>query len=160
MTINVWLAVRDDAQTLIVERLRWDSETQDAYAGPVTDRQAKLFSYMQDRANRQGLYRTDNNAGKVWTLWSVDFDLPGNLLQQVKDELDQLVIDYPNHIVIGGAWRWSDGRQVVGYPPHPRLIEFMPDSVAYDQVGNETGRARPSTLSDINLGLGQAPRQF
>lgn len=160
MTINVWLGLRDDAQALIVERLNWDQESQGAYAGPVTDRQHKLFSYMQDRANRVALYRTDTIAGRTWTLWTVDFDFRGNLRQKVKAELDQLLLDYPNHVIIGGAWHWSDGRQVPDYALHSRLIEFMPDVVTYDNEGNEISRVRPIVVSDQNLGQGQAERQF
>ena len=108
--INVWIAIRDDAQALIHERLTWDEESQGEYSGPVTDRQAKLFGYMADRDTTQRLFRTDSLA-RVWTLWSVYFDLPGNILQKVKAELDQLALDYPNHIKLIGAWHW-DGRQV------------------------------------------------
>lgn len=152
MTINVFIAVREDAQALIVERLQWDTESQGEYSGLVTDRQAKLFALMQDQTNRQELYRIDVDAGRSWWLWTVDFDFPGDILQKVKAEIDQLIIDYPNHIRVGGAWHWSDGRQVTGYPLHSRLIEFMPD---IDDIGT-----RPLTLSDVNLMQGQEERQF
>ena len=160
MTINVLLGLRDDAQALIVERLKWDEEVQGTYSGPVTERQHKLFGYMQDQANRQGLFRIDEIATWRWGMWSIDFDLPGNIMQKVKAEVDQLIVDYPNHIKILGAWRWSDGANIAAYPPHIRLIEFMPDIVTYDANGNETARSKPLTVSDVNLGFGQAPRQF
>lgn len=156
MTVNVWLAVRDDAQALIVERLRWDIESQGAYTGPVTDRQARLFGYMADQDTTQRLFKTRTAAGRVWTLWNLYFNLPGNILQIVKDELDQLAVDYPNHIVIAGAWRWN-GEQVPGYPPHAQLLKFMPDV----WNGDDPPTYSPATeLTDVNLLLGQSPRVF
>jgi hypothetical protein len=157
MTINAWLALRDDAQALIKTRLDWD-ESQGTYSGPITDRQAKLFGYMHDRDSTQRLFRVDRVSGRDWTIWSVYFDLPGNILQKVKAELDQLIIDYPNHIKIVGAWKW-DGTQIPDYPPHPRLIEFMPDVITYEN-GVEISRTRPTVVSDVNLGLGQTRRDF
>jgi len=151
MIVNVWLALRDDAQSAINTRLDWDEETQGEYNGPVTDRQAKVFQLMADRANIQRLFKTDTIGGREWTLWNVYFNESSDILLKVKTELDQLTVNYPTQFVIAGAWLW-DGTQVAGYPPHTRLIEFMPD---IDDIG-----ARPLTVSDVNLGLGQSPRQF
>lgn len=156
MTINVWLALRDDAQALIVERLRWDRDAQGEYTGPVTDRQAKLFGYMADQENTQRLFRQGTAGGRVWTVWNIYFNLSGNVLQKVKAELDQLALDYPNHVIIAGAWRW-DGSQVNDYPPHPQLLQFMPDV----WNGDEPPTYSPATqLADVNLLLGQTPRDF
>ena len=157
-TINIWLAVRDDAQAIISTRLNWDEEVQGTYSGPVTDRQAKLFGYMHDRENTQRLFRVDSDT-RDWTIWNVYFDFPKDVLLKVKAELDQLMIDYPNHIKIVGAWKW-DGIQIADYPPHTRLIEFMPDDITYDQNGTELTRTRPLVPRDVNLGMGQTERQF
>jgi len=106
--INIWIALRADAQALIKTRLNWD---EGEYTGPVTDRQAKLFRLMSDRGVVQKLFRVDSLT-QDWTLWSVYFNFTGKMiLKKVKDELDQLALDYPNHIKIVGAWHW-DGRQV------------------------------------------------
>ena len=42
------------------------------------------------------------------------------------------------------------------FPLHTRILEFMPDLV--DEEGAPIGR--PSDLSDVNLGMGQVPRNF
>ena len=170
MIINVWLALRDDAQALIKTRLAWDEETQGVYTGPVTNRQHKLFALMADQDNVQKMFRIDTDGGRDWTLWSISFSEPRNILIKVKDELDQLIVDFPNHIKIIGAWYW-DGREVgtsfeaapdpfdppvlIGtptYPIHARILELMPD---VDDVGT-----RPTVPSDVNLTMGQSPRTF
>ena len=170
MIVNVWLAVRDDAQALIVTRLRWDESVDGAYSGPVTDRQAKLFGLMADRAtvHRLRLFRVDTDT-KDWTLWNLYFNESANILQKIQDELDQLAIDYPNHLRIVGAWH-NDGRQVgtqfnrdadgnitgvtgtPTYPLHARILELMPD---VDDIGT-----RPTVPSDVNLLMGQTERRF
>lgn len=175
MNINVFLALRSDAQQSVVTRLTWNEEVQGEYTGPVTDRQAKLFRYMADRETTQALFRNATIGAFKWTLWSVYFPLSlgSNVLQIIQDELDNLAVTYPTQFIIVGAWRW-DGRQVgtrwnsdrtdvtgtPTYPIHPRLIDLMPDEVTYDAEGNEVSRVRPTGLSDVNLLLGQSPRRF
>ncbi len=164
MIINVWLALRDDAQAAIVARLKWDEETQGEYSGPVTERLHRLFSRMADRATVQRLYRADKIGEYTWTLWSLYFDFPTNALLKIKAELDALQAAYPSHVAVCGAWRW-DGRQVKSdgepvYPVHARILELMPDIVTYDADGNETSRTRPTEPSDINILQGQSFRQF
>jgi hypothetical protein len=159
VSINVWLALRDDAQSLIVERLRWNEQQQGAYNGPVTDRQAKIFRYMADQENTRRLFKTATLNSRQWSLWSVYFnpaELGANVLQIVKDELDQLAADYPSRFVIAGAWRWN-GTQIPGYPPHPQLLKFMPDVWNGDLPPTYSA---PTVLTDVNLLMGQAPRDF
>ncbi len=110
MIVNVWLALRADAQALILTRLNWDEDVDGVYSGPVTDRQAKLFRLMADRATVQRLFRVDADT-QDWTPWNVYFNESRNVLQKVQNELTQLAIDYPNHIRIVGAWHF-DSRQV------------------------------------------------
>ena len=148
MIINVWLALRDDAQALIKTRLLWDEETQGEYTGPITDRQFKLFRLMHDLDSTQRLFRVDRIGNKDWTLWSLYFDFAVNALLKIQAELDDLATNFPNHVKIIGAWNWDGGQVEQGgspvYPLHNRISKFMPGGV----------------LSDINLGLGQTPRQF
>lgn len=168
MIVNVWLALRADAQALILTRLNWDEDVDGVYSGPVTDRQAKLFRLMGDRSNVQRLFRVDTDT-QDWTIWNLYFDFKADILTKIQDELDQLAIDYPNHIRIVGAWH-NDGRQagtqftrdadgnitgVTGtptYPIHARILELMPD---VDDIGT-----RPTVPSDINLLMGQTERRF
>ena len=159
MIVNVWLAIRDDAQGAVITRLNWDEETQGTYSGPVGDREHRIFKAMADRAEVQRLFEKASINSNLWNLWSVTFDETKSDLNEIADELDYLALTYPNQFIIGGAWFW-DGRQVNGYPPHPKLIEFMPDVVTYDENGNELSRTRPTVVSDVNVGLGQSPRTF
>jgi hypothetical protein len=108
MIVNAWIALRDTAQSAIKTRLNWDTESQGEYAGPVTDRQAKLFGAMQDHNNTQRLFRVDNDT-QDWTLWNVY--LQGNLAA-AKAEIDQILIDYPAQVRVIGAWWFHDGAQV------------------------------------------------
>ena len=140
MIVNAWLALRDDAQSALVTRLEWDTESQGDYTGPVTNRTAKIFATLQDRDAVQRLFRVDNVAGRDWTLWNCYFDAPGNVLQIVQDELDQLALEYPSQFVIVGAWKW-DGAMVgcslvetevanpayVGEPPMMSNPAYQPD---------------------------------
>lgn len=167
--VNVWLGLREEAQDAIIERLDFDPELE--YTGPVTDREARLFQYMSDRANVQRLFKTTRIGGRPWTLWSLSFT---ENLAQVQTELELLVENRPNHVTIAGAWFW-DGRQVgtqfvhdeeglvtgvSGTPTYPlpvnALLQFMPD--LRDSEGVVTGPA--VDLTDVNLLLGQSPRRF
>lgn len=106
MYADVALALRDDAQTVIVERLNWDEETQGPYNGPVPDRVNRIFSYMQDRVQRQKIFRQVSFGGNLWNLWGLHFT---ENLPEVKVELDYLDTEYPNHIIIAGAWLYKHG---------------------------------------------------
>ena len=171
MIINVWLTLRDDAQNLIKIRLNWDEETKGEYVGPVSDRQFKLFRLMHDRAIVQRLFRVDKRLIRDWTLWSLYFDLPTAVLQKVKDELDALTLAFPNRVKIIGAWNWDGGQVEQGgsvvYPIHNRILKLMPDIVTFDidttgpvPVVTEISRDPATVPADVNLGFGQAPRQF
>jgi hypothetical protein len=104
MRVNVWVALRDDAQSAIVTRLRWDESTQGPYTGPVSDETALLFSRIKGGATVQRLFRVATLNSRQWTLWNLFYSGGANVLQWVQDELDQLAIDYPNQFIICGAW--------------------------------------------------------
>ena len=153
MIINVWLALREDTDTLVRERLDWDTETQGEYTGPVPERAAALFALMADRNVVQNLFGTFKKGGKDYRAWSLYTDKGLGFIQ---GELDALDNEYPNRAVIGGAWYW-DGAQLDDYPPHPQLINLMPDV----WNGDEPPTYSPATeVTDVNLLLGQAPRDF
>ena len=166
MLVNVWLGIRDDAQTAINTCLDWDDSTE--YSGPVGDREKKIFKAMSDHAVVQRLFNKATINSTLWNLWTVYFDEPKDILIKVKNELDYLEATYPSQFVIAAAWHW-DGRQVgtqydegvitgtPTYPIHPKLIDFMPD------VWNGDDPATYSTatqLADVNLLAGQKPREF
>ena len=154
MIINVWIAVSNTARTKIVERLRWDEESQGPYTGPITDEQYRLFSYMQDQRNREALFKRPVIAVREYILFSVDFDGDKVLLNRVRQVIDELVVAYPNRIAVMGAWDVENGQQVGAtyvegvktadgpYPIHAQLWRFMPDK--------PDGTPNP-TLRDVNL---------
>ena len=158
MVINLWLAIRDDAQVLIKEHFDWDEEIQGVYTGPITERQYKLFKLMTDTNVVQRLFRLDNDGTNDWILWSLYFNYTVDILLKIQSELDNLIAAYPNHVKIIGAWDWR-GNQI-GYSIHPRILEFIPDTIIYDASGNEISRARPTIVKDMNLLFGQSPRTF
>lgn len=167
MLINIWLAISDAAQDVVIESLRWDEESQGEYTGPLSNRQRRLFQYMQDDTTRRRLFKPTTLAGTTYNLWSIDFADDAETLRLVRDELDALMAQYPNQIGILGAWR-KDGRQVgasydeqgnrtseAAYPIPNWLWRFMPD----DADGNPTASSN-ADLRDINLLYGQSPRDF
>ena len=149
MIINLWLGVRDDAQAIIKTRVKWDKETQGEYTGPVIDRQNKLFSKMHDLDVTQKLFRVDTVDGRDWTIWSIYFNESVDVMGKIQDELDALMILYPNHIKILGVWH-KDGTRVTAYPLHPRLIEFCPDI----QIPSVTPEEPPTYRRPVDLAEG------
>ena len=163
MIINIWLALSDQAQDIVIESLRWDEEAQGPYTGPLRNRSRRLFEYMQDNTTRRRLFKPWTNPQGTFHLWSIDFDDEKEALQLVRDEIDFLMTEYPNQISVLGAWR-LDGRQAganydqdgnrtseATYPIPNFLWRFMPDSV---------GATSNADLQDINLLYGQTPRDF
>jgi len=164
MIVNVWIALSDAAQSIVITALRWDEESQGAYTGPLTRRQVRLFEYMQDDAARRRVFSSATLAGTTYNLWSIDFDDSKETLQAIRDELDGLIAQYPNQIAVVGAWL-MDGSQAgpEGNPVYPIpnwLWRFMPPW--RDENGDLTP-AQPSSnadLTDVNLLFGQDPRDF
>lgn len=111
MFVNVWLAISDAAQATVIESLQWDEETQGDYTGPLRPRSRLLFEYMQDETSRRRLFTKPTLQGTVYNLWSIDFDDKGSILQEVRDEIDFLIAQYPNQIAVLGAWK-DDGAMV------------------------------------------------
>jgi len=93
MKVELMLALREDAQAVIIERLKWDEETDGEYTGPVDNRTYLLLSYMQDFTQRQKLFKSPTIGGDVYTAWSFMFDDSGDILQLVQDQIDYLVAE-------------------------------------------------------------------
>ena len=110
-TYNIWLAISDAAQDVVLEYLRWDTETQGEYTGPLRRRSQRLCEYMQDETNRRRLFSKPTLAGTVYNLWSIDFEDDPTVLQEVEDEILYLQGEYPNQISVLGAWK-ADGAMV------------------------------------------------
>ena len=148
MIVNVWLAVSDAAQAVVLESLNWGD---DPYTGPLRPRSRKLFEYMQDQATRRALFSSPEIGGVTYNLWSIDFDDAVETLQLIKDEIDFLIAQYPNQISVLGAWNVETGAQVGGYTIPNYVWRFMPV---------EDGATSNADLRDVNTLYGQAPRDF
>lgn len=153
--INVWLALSTTAQDIVIESLRWDEEAQGDYTGPLRNRSRRLFEYMQDEVARRRLFATATLQSIDYNLWSIDFFDEGSVLQDIRDEIDFLIAEFPNQIAVLGAWDIRTGQQVGGgtplYPIPNYTWRFMPA---------ELGAASNTDLTDVNLLFGQTPRDF
>jgi len=143
MIVNLWMALDD--------RARPNANPQDE-DGPGHS----AFRALGDPSVRS-IFRKDNpNGPRDYELWSLYYEVAdGNDLRDIRNALNA---DFPGQIRTIGAW-WWDGSQVMNpggqqplFPLHTSILEYMPD---IDDVGT-----RPTAPSDVNLGLGQAPRQF
>ena len=128
------------AANAVVARLRHNFDD-GPYTGPITNREAKLFRYMSNRANVQTLYSESTIQGKKWVLWTLGFNERGSVLQKVKAELDALVAKYPNKVAIVGAWHIEFGK------PFSRQVGTQYKIESVEQFGNDpqfTGMNGPS----------------
>ncbi len=141
--LNLWMGFDDRAQST---------------ANPQgDDLPSRAYRALGDPLVRS-IFRQDNPSGpRSYELWSLYFEAETN--QEVRDIRNDLLAEYPGQLRTIGAW-WWDGTQVQGFPLHARILEFIPDIVTHDEDGNETSRVRPTVPNDVNLGLGQSPRQF
>lgn len=104
---NIWLGLRDDANTIVKDYLRHDEEADGPYTGPVTNRAGRFFRFMADQENVQKLFKAPTLGGNVWHLWSISFSDDQYTLQQIKDEIDWILATYPAQTSMVGAWKWT-----------------------------------------------------
>ena len=123
-----------------------------------------LATYDGDTVSR--LFRTWDAGGRNYRVWSCYALKPENTAQ-VKADFDMMETEYPQDFDISGAWRFDTGARV-GNPPWyvnpPQLINFMPliftPGPGYPEDENDYTMEEPTTLTDVNLLAGQAPRAF
>lgn len=153
--INIWLILRDDAKRIINTCLSTRIED---YTGPVPTKTRKIFESMACRAQIQKMFKSPELNGNTYHLYNIYINSEDK--QKAKDAIDYLVDEYPDHIIIGGVWRWS-GTQISDYPPHSKLIKLMPDIFIVDDQNTGAGHYETATeLTDVNLYAGQSPRDF
>lgn len=146
--INLWLILRDDAKQAINTCLK---TPEDEYSGPVNTQTRRIFERMSDLDTVQKLFKSPDISGNIYHLYSLYID--NGSAQQAADAIDYLTTEYPNHIIVGGAWQWN-GNQIAGYEPHPQLIQLMPD------VWDGNAFVAATVVTDVNVLAGQSPRDF
>jgi len=164
MFANIWLGLRDDANTTVSEYLRWDEEANGPYDGPVNARAGRLFRFMADQDNVQKTFKTPILGGNPWHIWTISISEPEYSGEQIKDEIDWLIAEYSSQVSMVGAWKWTgeqygtehvwDTRQVdkwvtrrnPGYQPDDELPDYDPEqytrtfeTVDEDYVSGMTG---------------------
>jgi len=145
--INVWIALRGDADSLIKTALDTDPNE---YTGPVKDREYKIFKAMHDRAVVQSMFKVPAIGGNTYHAYSIYFE--SNVASKAKTELDYLSTEYPSQFFILGAWK-QNGIKISLYPLHANAWRIMPDLKGVPATSN-------ADLRDINLLAGQSPRNF
>lgn len=103
---NIWLGLRDDANTVVIDYLRHDEES-GPYTGPVTNRAGRLFRFFSDQEVVSKLYKAPTLGGNVWHLWNINISEAQYSLQQVRDEIDWLLGQYGSQVSMVGAWKWT-----------------------------------------------------
>ena len=101
------------------------------------------------------IFKHHNPSGpRTYELWSLYYEVEdGAELLQIRNDLNA---EFPGQLRTIGAWWWN-GEQVMNpagqqplFPLHTSILEYMPDI-----------DGSPATeLTDVNIGLGQSPRQF
>lgn len=104
---NIWLGLRDDANTLVREYLSWDEESQGEYSGPVSNRAGRIFRFFSDIGTVSKLYKAPTLGGNVWHLYNINIDIVNYTPQEVRDEIDWLVATYGTQVSMVGAWKWT-----------------------------------------------------
>lgn len=77
--------------------------------------------------------------------WNIDGSQYGQTLKRTQVGTDEFALV-------------PDGVPV--YPIHPKLLDFMPDDVVYDEKGLEVSRTRPTKLKQVHKYLGWADRRW
>ena len=93
-----------------------------------------------------GLFKTRTQGPRSWQLYSLLYDVA--TVPEFEQAVELFKSENPAQTDVLGAWNW-DGSQVTDhnvplYPIPGKLSAFMPDT----------------TLEDVNLYFGQAPRDF
>jgi hypothetical protein len=157
MATNVWLAVREDAFTEVKEAVEWDAATKGrAYDGAVRERTTRLMTNIAGSFESQAdLFMTVQLDGANWKVYNLIVE--GDI-DAVKAEVNYTTSREARTIVLG-AWDYDTGN-VVGYPLHPRILEFCPDVVVGTDKEGQPAVERPTDLAGANILFGQAKRRM
>lgn len=144
MIVNLWMGF-DDLAKGSAEPSGSDDPGHDAY------------QHLGDPSVRD-IYRHHDEPGpRIYELWSLYYEVDSS--QELLDIRNDLLADFSGQLRTIGAWQFEAGEQVLNsagtqplFPLHTSILEYIPD---IDDIGT-----RPTVSSDVNLGLGQATRQF
>ena len=149
MIINAWIEIRDTF-TFPAENPEDDTELQ--------AKNRETLSRCGDLTVIPTLFKGRTQGPRTWTLYSLLYDV--QTWQEFEQSIERFKSENAGETDVLAAWHFEDGRQVgieldgsgvLLYPIPGRLSNFMPD----DPDGTPN-----STLRDVNLYYGQAPRQF
>ena len=134
----------------------------------LTDQEQKAMVLL--RVSKEAEFIKANVSGEQWVLMDI---------VTTPERVEKLAEVIPS-AVVAGCWN-IDGSQygqtlkraqvgpdefalipdgVPVYPVHPKLLEFMPDDVVYDEKGLEVSRKRPTALKQVHKYLGWADRRW
>ncbi len=148
MIANLWMGFDDRAQSTANPSRNQDGDLVGGH---------ESFRQLGDPSVRN-IFRHDDPPGpRSYELWSLYYEVDSS--QELLDIRNDLLADFPGQLRTIGAWEFDTGDQVFNpagtqplFPLHTSILEFIPD---VDDIGT-----RPTVPSDVNLGLGQIPRQF
>ena len=145
---NLWMGFDDRARIL--------ATTPDEKGNPHWVNQAVGDVIVQDIFKMH-----DPNGPRTFKLWSLYYDVETEV--ELRDIRNDLNADFPGMLRTIGSWWWN-GEQVMNsagtqplFPLHTTILEYMPDV----WNGDDPPTYSPATsLADVNLGMGQATRNF
>ena len=143
MIVNLWMGFDDQAKSS-AEPSGPDDPGHDSY------------QHLGDPIVRN-IYRHHVDGPRTYELWSEFYEAETS--NDVRDIRNDLLAGFPGQLRTIGSWWFETGQQVLNpaatqplFPLHATILEYMPD---VDDIGT-----RPTVVTDVNLGLGQIPRQF
>ena len=175
---SVWMIVGPQVHAQYRERLAAESaDPPEPYDGPMDDTSYAILQTMQSPDAVQSQYKVKGSGPGAFILYSTYYESEEAAIFAV----DWMEANWPGPQVIPqGAWYLDTGLQMgvsyvdpedpsqgtTGDPVYPipsDAYEIMPDTVVYDEDGNEISRT-PATsnadLRNVNILSGQKPREF
>ena len=182
MSANAWVACGPSMWQAFDSR--WEAENAsppESYSGPMDDESYRIMNTVTDVRVSTRLFRP-KTVGAAGQNPFINYSMKWPTVPEMQTDLDYLIGAWPGkQFEVNGAWDMTTGFQVgqegvydeegnligiEGDPLYPILddaYKLMPDIVEYDDEGNEISRT-PATsnadLRDINITLGQTPRDF
>ena len=168
---NLWLGMSQAFQADLVPLIQ-DGTPATEFPGlnQLNEATLALFRNTHDAESMERLFKLWPGPGNAnYRVWSFYFDKPleGPV---IRSDIDAMAATYPTDFLPMGAWRTSDGGEVgadydedgaqtdTGWWPVPaQVVNFMPDVWNGDEPPTYSTAEEPT---DVNLLLGQAPRDF